>query len=121
MVDTLGEGTLTTTSDYQEVLKVECPTFITWTRVTFQLYEGNLSTDGATLTGVNNVKYKVQGSDVEAAALWQDLPVNGTEFALTAGTVDSQEVSQQFRFVRVVAKDAVNGTHGKINVNACGF
>lgn len=116
MTGNLGEKTQTTTSEWTEVLKVHCPDFVSWNRLTFQVYEGTLS--GSTLTGVNAVKYKVQGSNVDKPALYTDLQAEQT---LAAGAVSSEEVAQQFIYVRLIAKDAVDGTHGKINVNAAGF
>ncbi len=111
----MASNTLTTTNAYQAVLTVDLKksSVIPAPTIALSIYEGDLSADGATLTGVNDIKFKVQSAPIDAEALYEDLT---SEQTLTAGTKTYEYLLVQERFVRVVVKSAVNDAHGKATV-----
>ena len=111
----MASNTITTTNTYQAVLTMDCKksSVIPSPTMAFSIYEGTLSADGATLTGVNDIKFKVQSAPIDAEALYEDLT---SEQTLSAGTKTYEYLLVQERFVRVVAKSAVNDVHGKVTV-----
>lgn len=106
---------ITTTNDYQAVLTVDCKrtSVIPSKTLALSIYEGDLSADGATLTGVDDIKYKVQSAPSDDEALYEDLTAETT---MTAGTKTYEYMLTQEQFVRVVAKSAVDDAAGAVTV-----
>lgn len=111
----MAKNTVTTTDNWQVVLTANfLPTsVIPIQTMLFSIYEGELSADGSTLTGINTVKYKVQGAPEEKEALYQDLQ---SEQTLPAGGKALEWMQAPHHKMRVLAKSAATGQHGKVTV-----
>lgn len=111
----MATNTLTTSNTYQTVLTVDTAQApnIPSNAYVLSLFEGNLSGDGETLSGVNDIIFKVESAPVDAEALYSTLFAEET---LESGEKTFVYVDVQERFIRIQAKSAVADNHGKVTV-----
>jgi hypothetical protein len=105
----LADNQITTQDTYQPVCEFDTPSF--YTRLTIQLFEGDLNVDTGVLTGVHNAQYKLSASNVSGSGTLKALV---SDVALAAGGVEYEELLTGWAHVVVYAKSASAGQAAKV-------